>query len=62
MRSALLIFAVLAFTVYGQLVVKARVAIHTSAARGKMRNALIAGISVAKGEFVLIGDSDTTLC
>jgi len=38
MRSVLLIFAVLAFTVYGQLVIKARVAVHTgqTGALGKL--------------------------
>ena len=32
MRSALLVFAVLVFTVYGQLVIKARVLVHTAQA------------------------------
>lgn len=38
MRSVLLVFAVLAFTVYGQLVLKARVAVHTgqTGARGNL--------------------------
>jgi drug/metabolite transporter (DMT)-like permease len=38
MRSALLLFAVLGLTVYGQLVIKARVAVHTTqaGARGKL--------------------------
>jgi len=38
MRSVLLIFAVLGFTVYGQLALKARVAVHSaeSGARGKL--------------------------
>lgn len=38
MRSALLILAVVGFTVYGQLVIKARVAVHTAEAgvRGKL--------------------------
>lgn len=38
MRSVLLIFAVLGFTVYGQLVLKARVAVQTAHAgtRGKL--------------------------
>lgn len=39
MRSALFVFAVLGFTVYGQLVIKARVAIHTAQAgtRGRLQ-------------------------
>lgn len=38
MRSALLVLAVLGFTVYGQLVIKARVPLHTAqaATRGKL--------------------------
>ena len=38
MRSALLVFAVLGFTVYAQLVIKARVLVHTAqaGARGKL--------------------------
>ena len=39
MRSTLLVFAVLGFTVYGQLVIKARAAIHAAqaGARGKLQ-------------------------
>jgi multidrug transporter EmrE-like cation transporter len=38
MRSALLLMAVLGFTVYGQLVIKARAAVHSAqaGARGKL--------------------------
>lgn len=38
MRSALLLFAVVGFTVYGQLVIKARGVVHTAqaGARGKL--------------------------
>jgi multidrug transporter EmrE-like cation transporter len=37
MRSTLFVFAVLGFTVYGQLVIKARAAVHTAqAAREKL--------------------------